>query len=62
MNAYLFIEKDSAGEPTGKRVEHRADNFLEAFATYAPLVGGKLTKQKYMIQCPNGTYWIATRI
>lgn len=57
MKLYLFSENGVDCMPTGKKIEHRADNFLEAFQTFAPIVKGKQTKQKYLIVCPDGTYW-----
>jgi hypothetical protein len=61
MNTYVFTENDVTGYPTGRRITQSADNFLEAFRLVTEQVEGKLTKQKYMIVCPDKTYWIGNR-
>lgn len=61
MNNYTFTENNSEGIPTGKQLQIKDDSLLEAFIVLQIKEGGKISKQKYLLEMENNYYWTGSK-
>lgn len=62
MKKYEFTENNTEGIPTGRRVEIKDVSLIEAFILLQIQEGGKISKQKYLLEMENNYYWTGTKI
>ena len=62
MKKYQFTENNVAGIPTGRHVEIEDDSLVEAFIVLNIREGGKISKQKYLLEMENNYYWTGTKL